>query len=100
MHNFTNKLLPHNMFIIEDELHAESQKDEFQTFGDAFNELEKRSKIPWNEKPNRCPCTNWNDCERNYQIIEYDTTRTPWKELQRKDILTISAKGIKWIADK
>jgi len=87
------------MFIIEDELHAEPQ-GEFKTFEGAFNELEKTAKIPWDEKPNRCPCTNWKDCERNYQIIEYDTTKTPWKEIQRKDILTISAKGIKWMTVK
>jgi len=85
------------MFIIEDEAHAELQEGEFQTFDDAYTELQKRAIIPWNEKPNRCPCTNWKDCERNYQIIEYDTTKTPWEELQRRDILTISAKGVKWV---
>jgi hypothetical protein len=88
------------MFIIEDESHAEPQKVEFKTFEDAFCELERISKIPWNEIPNRCPCTNWKDCGRNYQIIEYDTMQTPWKELKRKNILTISAKEIKWAKDK
>jgi hypothetical protein len=88
------------MFIIEDESHAEPQKGEFLTFGEAYRELEKRSKIPWNESPNRCPCTNWKDCERKYQIINYDTTQTPWKELQRKNVLTISAKGVKWTDKK
>jgi hypothetical protein len=34
------------MFIIEDESHAEPQNGEFQTFEDAFRELERRSKIP------------------------------------------------------
>ena len=88
------------MFIIEDESHAEPQNGKFQTFEDAFRELERRSKIPWDEIPNRCPCTNWKSCGRNYQSIEYDTTQTPWKELQRKDVLTISAKEITWTTDK
>lgn len=88
------------MFKIEDESHAEPQKGEFKTFEDAFNELERIAKIPWDEIPNRCPCTNWKDCERNYQIIKYDTTQTPWKELQRKHILTLSAKEITWAKDK
>lgn len=88
------------MFIIEDEIHAEWQEGEYRTFEDAFAELEKRATIPWDEEPNRCPCSNWKDCERNYQIIEYDTSKLPWTELQRKDILTISAKGIKWIDGK
>lgn len=87
------------MFLIEDELHVEPQ-GEFGTFEEAFSELEQRAKISWNEIPNRCPCTNWKSCGRNYQIIEYDKTQTPWKELQRKDILTISAKEIKWTTDK
>jgi hypothetical protein len=84
------------MFIIEDEIHAEIFKGEFETFEQALNELKIISRIPWNEKPNKCPCTNWKDCERNYQIIEYDNKRIPCKELDRKDILTISSKGIKW----
>jgi len=66
------------MFIIEDEIHAEPQKGEYKTFEHAISELKKRATIPWNEKPNRCLCTNWKDCERNYQIIEYDTTKIPW----------------------
>ena len=88
------------MFIIEDEIHAEPQKGEFNCFEDAFIEIERRTKIPWNEPPNRCPCTGWRDCERSYHIIEYDTTKTPWKELQRKDILKISSKGCNWATDK
>ena len=86
-------------FIIEDESHAE-QQGEFKTYKDAFSELQQRANIPWDEIPNRCPCTNWENCERNYQIIEYDTTQTPWKELKREDVLTISAKGTKWTTDK
>ena len=88
------------MFIIEDESHSEPQKGEFQTFQKAISELERRAKIPWDELPNRCRCTNWKDCGRNYQIIEYDTSQIPWKELQRKDILTISAKELKWMTEK
>lgn len=88
------------MFIIEDEIHAEPQDGEYKTLEDAVAELQKRATIRWNEKPNRCPCTNWKDCERKYQIIEYDTTKTPWTELQRRDILTISAKGVKWTDKK
>lgn len=84
------------MFVIEDETHAEPIKGEYKTFDDAFIELEKRASVPWDEKPNRCPCSNWKDCQRNYQIIEYDTSKIPWKELQRRNVLTISAKGIKW----
>ena len=88
------------MFIIEDEIHAEPEKGEYKTFEDAIAELQKRASIPWDEKPNRCPCTNLRDCQRNYQIIEYDTTKTPWIEKQRKEVLKISREGIKWTTDK
>jgi len=84
------------MFIIEDQSHAEIQEGEFLNFENAYRELERRAKIPWNEEPNRCPCKNWIDCQRNYEIIEYDSTKTPWKILKRTEVLSISAKGIQW----
>lgn len=84
------------MFTIEDEKHAEPQQGEFVTFDEAIENLKSISKMPWGKEPNKCPCTNWNECERNYQIVEYKTTETPWTELQRINIMTISAKGVKW----
>jgi hypothetical protein len=87
-----------SMFIIEDEKHAELQQGEFKTFDEAIERLKSISQIPWDNEPNKCPCTNWKECERNYQIVEYKTTETPWTELQRIDILTVSAKGVKWTA--
>ncbi|MDY7395103.1 hypothetical protein UMM65_07605 [Aureibaculum sp. 2210JD6-5] len=84
------------MFQIEDESHAELQMGKFNSYKDAINELKRRAEIPWSEKPNRCPCTSWETCGRNYVIIEYDDSRIPWKELNRYSVLEISAKGIKW----
>ena len=84
------------MSIIEDEIHAEPQKGKFETFEEALIILKERAEIPYGQKPNRWPCTNWKNCERQYQIIEYNDNNIPWKELDRQDILTVSAKGIKW----
>ncbi|WP_190810984.1 hypothetical protein [Flagellimonas sp. S3867] len=84
------------MFKIEDEIHAEPQDGKFETFEQALEILKERAKIPYAEKPNKCPCTNWKNCERQYQIIEYDDRNIPWKEISRKEVLAISAKGIKW----
>jgi hypothetical protein len=84
------------MFVIEDERHAEPQHGEFKTFEEAIDSLKSISEIPWDKEPNKCPCTNWKECQRNYQIVEYKTTEIPWKELQRWDVLAISAKGVKW----
>ena len=84
------------MFKIEDEIHAEPQRGEFETFDQAMEELKRRANIAWDMEPNRCPCKSWKTCERQYQIIEYDDTNIPWKELEKRHILTISSKGIQW----
>jgi hypothetical protein len=85
------------MFVIEDEAHAEPQ-GRFQTREQAIAELQRRATIPWNEEPNRAPCTNWRNCGRRYELAEYDDTVSPWRELSRSLILQISAAGVKWIA--
>lgn len=85
------------MFIIEDEIHAEIQAGEFASFVDALTELHRRASLPWDKPPNVCPCTSWKTCGRLYEIIEYDTSTTPWTELQRIPTLEIGAAGIKWL---
>jgi len=87
------------MHVIEDDFHAEPQDGEFATFEDAVSELERRSKIPWDEEPNRCPCTSWRTCHRDYVVIEYDTDALPWTELSRKYVLKISSAGVEWLDD-
>lgn len=84
------------MFIIEDELHAEPQNGEFSTLELAQAELRNRASIPWDEKPNIAPCTNWRNCGRRYEIVEYDTSTTPWTVLSRRIVLDVSAEGVRW----
>ena len=83
------------IFIVEDESHAETF-GEYISFSDALSELKKRSIIPWDLEPNRAPCQNWKTCGRTYEIIEYDNSVDPWKELKRVFVLEISANGIEW----
>ncbi len=83
------------IFILEDDFHAE-YCGEFKTFEDALEELKLRSKILWDKIPNRCPCTSWKTCHRDYAIIEYDDSKTPWEELSKVFVLTISSSGVKW----
>lgn len=83
-------------FVIEDEFHAEPQ-GEFESFDEAFSELVTRSRISWDQDPNRCPCTNWKNCGREYQILEYDISAKPyWTLLKSTPVLDISAKGVFW----
>lgn len=82
------------MFVIEDELHSEST-GEFETLKDAIDELHRLSKIPWDEEPNKAPCISWMTCGRHYEIIEYDNSTKPWKEVNRINGFEIRAIGIK-----
>ncbi|MGY3035622.1 hypothetical protein ACVIIV_004792 [Bradyrhizobium sp. USDA 4354] len=83
------------MFVIEDESHAEWQ-GEFRTRQEAIAELQRRALIPWNEKPNAAPCTSWVTCGRRYELVEFDDSALPWRQLSRALILEISAAGVQW----
>jgi hypothetical protein len=83
------------MFVIEDERHAEPQ-GEFASFADALTELRRRAKIPWDQPPNCAPCTNWRNCGRSYEVIEYDDSHAPWKQLSTVPVLKVSASGVQW----
>jgi hypothetical protein len=84
------------MFVIEDERHAEVQEGRFSKRQDAISELKNRAKISWDEHPNVAPCTNWSNCGRSYELIEYDDSTMPWTELSRGLALEISADGVRW----
>jgi len=83
--------------IIEDSLHAEQHR-EFQNIALAIAELKNRAQMPWNEPPNRAPCTRWQTCGRAYQVVVYDDSEFPWKELRRTHAL-VGSLGIKWMID-
>ena len=82
-------------FIIEDERHAERQ-GEFQDFDQALAELRHRANIPWDQPPNVAPCTGWRTCGRVYEVIAYDDSQTPWKELSRTLVLRVTASEVTW----
>ena len=84
------------LFVIEDELHAESQ-GECGDFNSALVELRRRALIAWDQSPNVAPCTSWRTCGRNYDIVEYDDAQSPWQEIRRIRALEISANGVKWV---
>lgn len=87
------------MFKIEDERHAEPQEGEYGSFADAVAELQRRAGMPWDEEPNVAPCGQWHTCGRTYEIVEYDTSSTPWRELSRLPYLEVAAGGTRWLSD-
>ncbi len=83
------------MFVIEDEIHAELC-GEFETFDSALAELRSRATVPWDSAPNQCPCQSWKTCGREYSIVQYDVSKSPWTVIARSIVLEISSKGVVW----
>lgn len=86
------------MYVIEDEAHAE-WRGQFRTRQQALAELQRLAALPWDQEPNRAPCTSWKNCSRRYELIEYDDSVTPWRELSRTLLLEISASGTQWVIE-
>ena len=84
------------IFVVEDERHAEPI-GEFASRDEAVAELHRLATLPWDQEPNIAPCGGWRTCGRNYEVVEYDTSREPWRELSRTAVLDISAEGARWL---
>ncbi len=84
-----------SIFLIEDEAHGESH-GQFASYEEALQELKVRAGISWDAEPNKAPCTNWKNCGRRYEIVEFDNSTKPWGQLSRVSVLNISAEGVKW----
>ena len=82
-------------FVVEDQSHAE-RVGEFETIAEAWAEVNRLSRIPWDEPPNVAPCQSWRNCGRDYEIIEYETSAIPWIEVKRYVGLEVSAQGVTW----
>jgi len=87
------------MFVIEDEIHADFI-GEYATIAEAIAVLRRFRGIPWDQRPNVAPCTSWRTCERRYQIIEFDTTFKPWRQIRCVPALNVSARGTEWLLDE
>lgn len=86
------------MFTIEDDRHAEIEFG-YETFELALAEIRRRVAIPWDEPPNRAPCTSWRTCGRSYGIAQYDDTTTPCTWHRTKPVVKIDAAGVRWELD-
>ncbi len=82
-------------FIIEDEMHDE-WLGEFSTLKEVIEKLQGLATIPWDEDPNRVPCTSWKTCGRDYHIIEFDDSSLPWTEINNKHVMRVDSRGANW----
>ena len=83
------------MFVIEDEFHAE-WIGKFSSFEHAIAELRRIALLPRDGAPNQPPCMNWETCGREYSVVEYDDSHSPWQEVRRVSVLRVSASGVEW----
>ena len=83
------------MFVVSDELHDETA-GEFSSLQDAIEKVRHLAAIAWDHEPNRAPCTSWRTCGRNYEIVEFDDSTRPWREMRRLRAVEIDAAGIRW----
>ncbi|MDP3656877.1 MAG: hypothetical protein Q8R45_07935, partial [Brevundimonas sp.] len=77
-------------FVVEDQFHAEWIA-QFDDEGAAIKEVRRLFALPWDEEPNRCPCGSWETCGREYELLTYDATVTPWRLISRRPVLNVSA---------
>ena len=84
-------------FIVEDTSHAEPL-GEFASLADAVKELHRLEKLPYYEPPHVAPCSNWQNCGRCYEVVEYEVDSEPWQERRRISAFEVSAKGVRWSA--
>lgn len=84
-----------SIFEIEDDVHAEGF-GQFDTYEQAFERLKEIAEQPWDKEPYKPPCSGWEDCDREYHIVEWDNTEPEWKEISRKFLLYVSANSKQW----
>jgi hypothetical protein len=84
------------MFVIEDHIHCD-WIGEYPDRAAAVAALRHLAETPWDEPPNRAPCMSWRTCGREYALVEYDTTTTPWSVLQTIPALDISPEETCWL---
>ena len=87
------------MFYIEDEWHCELEPKAYASLKDAVDELKNKALLDWDKPPIVAPCSSWRTYGRQYAIIEYDDTVTPYVQKQRLYALEIDAKGQRWLTD-
>ena len=67
------------IFVVEDDFHAELM-GKFSSKEEARELLERLRANP-SALENRAPCTSWKTCSRQYYLLEYEDSQTPWAKL-------------------
>ena len=89
--------VPSTLFQIEDSFHAEPHGDPLQDTATTKGEVRRILAIPFGEHPNAPPCGN-PACQRVWEVVEYDTSSTPWNEMSRIEVAVVAASGVTLVA--
>lgn len=79
-------------FVLEDQAHAETVAN-FSDEASAIRKVRRLFATPWNEPPNLAPCMDWETCGREYDLLVYETSTSPWTLVIRRAALIVTAKG-------
>ena len=80
-------------FIVDDQRHCQ-RMGQFDSYEAARLAIIGFVSNPWNEKPNRAPCSNWKKCGRHYDIIE---TSESGAYLTSTPVCKIDCEGVIWL---
>lgn len=83
-------------YVIDDDLHYDLHI-RFERFDDAVTEIRRRMALPWDDEENQASCIDWETCERQYWIFEYDDSSGTGYEVRKLHVATISAEGAVWV---
>jgi len=83
------------VFVIEETLHAECIS-EHSSLEAAWFALVLMSQTEWGEVPHRPPCTSGLQCERSYEVMEYDVSPDGRSSVRRLGAFDISSHGLFW----
>ena len=82
-------------FVIEDAIHLDWHES-FASLDAALERVRRLARTPWSKPPNRAPCIGWETCGREWEILDYDVSETPWQLRARIPALAISRDGATW----
>jgi hypothetical protein len=82
-------------FAINDSIHLD-QEGTYRSIDAALARLRQLARQPWDAAPNRAPCSSWESCGRDWEILEYEVETIPWQLRETIPAVSISRDAVTW----